>query len=481
MKRTVFKVLTISLIASFAVFFAACPEEPEKETVLEGWNSPWSDPESDVTINSQVGDDGKVTVTVGGTAETEDDRGKASVSYEYTAQRREAYTYKFEAWTESGSRTLGIQYYDDGDPDNSLQITQPITATQTEYTIIGYPVPESGPALLQFLCADQLGTFYVRIISIEHTPPDGLPAKSRWFKEVVSDSTATLELSVDDEGVCTMTVGGTADSDRYKTQGEYNYTAKANTSYVYKFEAWTDSGSRALTVQWYEAAWGHHGQDGQASITINTTRTTYTCSGANVPWSSTQQFEFYCSNVLGTFYVKVISIEEKEPDGSDDFSYNTTEDDEITIIGYNGSGGDITIPAEINEISVTAIGADAFRSSRSLTGVVIPDSVITIGNYAFYGNPLTSVTIGNSVTTIEYGAFYSTQLTEVTIPDSVTSIGVAAFYSSQLTSVTIGANVTLPAQGSGAFLGDFDTVYSGANGGAGTYTRGNNNDWTKQP
>ena len=75
---------------------------------------------------------------------------------------------------------------------------------------------------------------------------------------------------------------------------------------------------------------------------------------------------------------------------------------------------------------------------------IIPNSVTTIGNYAFYGfSNLTSVTIPNSVTNIGLNAFYNCSgLTSVTIPNSVMSIGGGAFEScSGLTSVTIGSGI----------------------------------------
>ena len=79
-----------------------------------------------------------------------------------------------------------------------------------------------------------------------------------------------------------------------------------------------------------------------------------------------------------------------------------------------------------------------------MTSVTIPDSVLSIGNGAFYNTPLTSVTIGNSVTSIGADAFYNNDaLTSVTIPNSVTSIGASAFSDSNaLTSVIIGNSVT---------------------------------------
>ena len=86
--------------------------------------------------------------------------------------------------------------------------------------------------------------------------------------------------------------------------------------------------------------------------------------------------------------------------------------------------------------------------------MTIPDSVTSIGDYAFSGcSGLTSVTIPNSVTSIESFAFnYCTNLTSVTIPNSVTSIGYHAFDGcSGLTSVTIPNSVT--SIGDGAFYG----------------------------
>ena len=80
-----------------------------------------------------------------------------------------------------------------------------------------------------------------------------------------------------------------------------------------------------------------------------------------------------------------------------------------------------------------------------ITNLIIPNSVTSIGNRAFYGcSGLTSVSIPNSVTSIGESAFRSCSgLTSITIPNSVTSIGLAAFgRCSGLTSITIGSGVT---------------------------------------
>ena len=80
-----------------------------------------------------------------------------------------------------------------------------------------------------------------------------------------------------------------------------------------------------------------------------------------------------------------------------------------------------------------------YLNDSLVTDLIIPDSVTSIGSYAFSGcRGLTSVTIGNSVTSIGSSAFYGCSgLSNLTIPDSVTSIGSSAFYGcSGLTSVT---------------------------------------------
>ncbi len=80
--------------------------------------------------------------------------------------------------------------------------------------------------------------------------------------------------------------------------------------------------------------------------------------------------------------------------------------------------------------SVTTIGAYAFSRCSYLTSASIPNSVTSIGSAAFSGcSGLTSVNIPNSVTTIGASAFYGcTGINNVTIPNAITSIGVKAFW-----------------------------------------------------
>ncbi|MDR1070831.1 MAG: leucine-rich repeat domain-containing protein, partial [Gracilibacteraceae bacterium] len=90
----------------------------------------------------------------------------------------------------------------------------------------------------------------------------------------------------------------------------------------------------------------------------------------------------------------------------EDFSY-TISGDTLTITGYNGPGGDVEIPAEIDGVAVTGIGQDAFSDSGLTGDLIIPGSVTDIGDSAFSGcSGLTAVTIPDGVINIWERAFY---------------------------------------------------------------------------
>ena len=119
--------------------------------------------------------------------------------------------------------------------------------------------------------------------------------------------------------------------------------------------------------------------------------------------------------------------------------YNyTINNGTITITGYTGPGGAVTIPSTINFLPVTSIGDYAFYET-GLASVTIPDSVTSIGEGAFLNClNLVSVTIANGVTSIGGDAFYGTSLSSVTIPPSVTDIAEGAFAGcASLTAITV--------------------------------------------
>jgi len=126
--------------------------------------------------------------------------------------------------------------------------------------------------------------------------------------------------------------------------------------------------------------------------------------------------------------------------------------DGVTSIGYSAFSGCNSLTSIVIPDGVTSIGYSAFSGCSSLTSIVIPDGVTSIGEYAFENcSSLTSIVIPDSVTSIGYSAFENcSSLTSIVIPDGVTSIGYSAFSGcSSLTSIVIPDSVK--SIGSGAF------------------------------
>ncbi|MBR7005894.1 MAG: leucine-rich repeat protein, partial [Candidatus Methanomethylophilaceae archaeon] len=104
--------------------------------------------------------------------------------------------------------------------------------------------------------------------------------------------------------------------------------------------------------------------------------------------------------------------------------------DSVESIGDYAFDGCSSLQSVVIGGSVTSIGYRAFSGCSSLESVSIPDSVKSIGDGAFEDcSSLQSVVIPDSVTYIGYRAFSGcSSLQSVVIPDSVTSIGGNAFW-----------------------------------------------------
>ena len=98
---------------------------------------------------------------------------------------------------------------------------------------------------------------------------------------------------------------------------------------------------------------------------------------------------------------------------------------------------------DIAEVNITALPIQAFYKSTNVENLILPNTLITIGEEMFYQSKLKTVVIPANATTIGNSAFEQcASLISIDIPANVETIGTAVFSScSSLTSIEIPASV----------------------------------------
>ena len=185
-------------------------------------------------------------------------------------------------------------------------------------------------------------------------------------------------------------------------------------------------------------AYAFRGCSGLASIKVDSNNPKYDSrSNCNaIIHTSSNQLIVGCKNTV--FLNSVTSIGDGAFDGCTGLT-NLTIPSSITYIGsaaFNCCSGLANVKVESGNSQYDSrnnCNAIIYTSSNRLVvgckNTIIPNSVTTIGDYAFNGcNDLTNLTIPNSVTSIGSYVFDDCSgLTSITIPKSVTSIGIRVF------------------------------------------------------
>lgn len=127
---------------------------------------------------------------------------------------------------------------------------------------------------------------------------------------------------------------------------------------------------------------------------------------------------------------------------------NTLDLSYVNIISYTGTlgtAGSTSITYAVNTIPQYAFyNQKTYTAKKSLTYILFPASITTIGNYAFSRcTGFTNFTIPSSVVTIERNAFEFCDITSINLPSSISSIGFSAFSGCYyLSSVTIPSSLS---------------------------------------
>jgi len=114
------------------------------------------------------------------------------------------------------------------------------------------------------------------------------------------------------------------------------------------------------------------------------------------------------------------------------------------LIADNAFGDSLDLDGVIIPDSVTSIGISAFSGCANLANENIGKGVKVIGDSAFRNcQALNEISLSDNVTSIDVSAFAGcTNLSEINIPDSVTTIGANAFAGcTNLADITIGNGI----------------------------------------
>lgn len=112
------------------------------------------------------------------------------------------------------------------------------------------------------------------------------------------------------------------------------------------------------------------------------------------------------------------------------------------VLYTNGVRGTQEIPRNFM-LGTKTIASNAFAHSHIRGEVVLPSTVVKMGNYAFYNNKIESVVDKSSLKTIPIGTFSTNEITKVDMKDTLQGIGERAFENHRISTVVLPKNLTV--------------------------------------
>lgn len=137
------------------------------------------------------------------------------------------------------------------------------------------------------------------------------------------------------------------------------------------------------------------------------------------------------------------------------WNYKKNDNGTLTITGYKGTQTEVTVPERIGKNIVTAIGESTFscdaprirdeqrKVRASITKIVIPETVTSIGSYAFSRcRSLSDINIPENVESIREYAFYNcSALSEIKLPSKLSEISVGMLNSTAVENIVVEGNI----------------------------------------
>ncbi|MBE6599086.1 MAG: hypothetical protein E7638_06555 [Ruminococcaceae bacterium] len=148
-------------------------------------------------------------------------------------------------------------------------------------------------------------------------------------------------------------------------------------------------------------------------------------------WLKQDELAYYEVDDSGKAVKKVVDLT-KAPDNLvivGDFSFVIDEKGNATLSSYTGSASVVNIPSTAGGHPVVAVGDQVFLKNSTMTKVVIPEGVTSIGYRAFLQSTVAEVVLPDSLVTIGDEAFWNCNyIKNITIPRAVKTMGKQAFY-----------------------------------------------------
>lgn len=162
-------------------------------------------------------------------------------------------------------------------------------------------------------------------------------------------------------------------------------------------------------------------------------------SGADHVWSKTYAFNstyhwFACENCNSTTGYQEHTL---DADGNcticnqfiGGVHYELSADGAYAkVVDYDGIGDNVNIAEEYQGVPVTTIGDSAFLGDQNIGYVFLPETIVTIEDFAFSDSSLMCIELSESVKTIGEGVFWGCyNLSKFEISKNIETIGAYAF------------------------------------------------------